>query len=200
MTPVSAGIYTVEEIHSPFHPFQNIRRGSYSHQICGFLFWQERYHLIQNVIHLLMGFSYCKPSDRIAIQLQLCNTLCMLYSDIGIYRPLINAEQQLSRVNGIFQAIQPCHFLLTPLQPSGSAVHRSLNIGPVCLAGRTFVKCHSYGRCQIGLNAHAFLRPHENLTPIHMGVKIDPLFLNLAQPCKGEHLKTPGIRQYGLIP
>ena len=146
MPPVSGGIHTVKEIHAPLHTFQYIGRRSHTHQICGLLQRQTGNGFFQNMIHLFMSLSHCKSSDCVAVQWKLRNLSGMFPSDIRKYSSLIDPEQKLFSVQSIFQSVQSFHFLLTPHQPPGGPFHRSLHIGPVCTAGRTFIKGHRNSR------------------------------------------------------
>ena len=89
-------------------------------------------------------------------------------TDIIVNGALINSEQKLMGIYGILQLIQPCHLVLTSLQPSGGAVYRILHILSAGHTGRTFVKRHGNGGAQIGLNLHTLLRSHKNLSSIYM--------------------------------
>ena len=124
----------------------------------------------------------------------------MVHADIVKNRSLVNGKQQLIWINRRFQAVQTGHFVFAPFQPARRAVYRILDIRAVCTAGRAFVKRHSNGRCQVGLNLHALLRPHKNIAPVYMGTEINAFLFDFAQVCQRKHLKPAGIGQYRPLP
>ena len=92
MASVSRRIYTVEEINTTFYTLQNISRGTHTHKVGWLVHREIRYHLIQNVVHFLMGLANCQTADRITVQIHLSDPLGMLDTDIFIDSPLIDAE------------------------------------------------------------------------------------------------------------
>ena len=92
MASVSRRIYTVEEINTTFYTLQNISRGTHTHKIGWLVHREIRYHLIQNVVHFLMGLANCQTADRITVQIHLSDPLGMLDTDIFIDSTLIDAE------------------------------------------------------------------------------------------------------------
>ena len=92
MASVSRRIYTVEEINTTFYTLQNISRGTHTHKVGWLVHWEIRYHLIQNVVHFLMGLANCQTADRITVQIHLSDPLGMLDTDIFIDSTLIDTE------------------------------------------------------------------------------------------------------------
>ena len=142
------------------------------------------------MIHLLMSFPNCKTANCVAVQIQFGNGICMCNTDICIDSSLINSEKQLLFIHCIRQSVQSGHLCLTALQPSGSTVYRSLDIFSACHAAWTFVKCHGNSGGKIGLDLHTLFRSHKDLMPVNMGIKINPLFFDLSQLCKGKYLES----------
>ena len=70
MASVSRRIYTVEEINTTFYSLQNISRGTHTHKVGWLVHREIRYHLIQNVVHFLMGLANCQTADRITVQIR----------------------------------------------------------------------------------------------------------------------------------
>ena len=159
-----------------------------------------RNHLIQNPVHLLMTLSNCKTTNRITVQIHLCNRLCMFNTDIFINRTLVDTKKKLILVDGIRQAVQTDHLIFTSLKPAGCTRYRPLHIIPLRHTARALIKGHGNGRCQIGLDLHTLFRSHKDLVAINMRVKIHTLFLDLTQLCQGKHLKSAGIGKNRSVP
>ena len=92
MASVSRRIYAVEEINTSLYAFQNIGRGAHAHKVGWLVHREIRYHLIQNVIHFLVGLAHCQTADRITIQIHFSDPLGMLDTDIFIDSTLIDTE------------------------------------------------------------------------------------------------------------
>ncbi len=147
-----------------------------------------------------MALTYGQPPDGIPVQTKFRYLLGMFHPDIVKNSPLVNAKKHLVPVNGGLQPIQPCHLLFAPFQPAVSPCNGMLHIATVRHAGRALVKSHGNGRSQIRLDLHAFLRPHENLFSVNMGMEIHPLLLDFPQARQGKDLEPAGICQDGLVP
>lgn len=52
----------------------------------------------------------------------------------------------------------------------------------------------------MGLDLHAFLRPHKQDPSVHMAVEGDPFFLDLPQGSQAEHLESPAVGEDGPLP
>ena len=198
--PVSCGINAVEKVHASLHALQDVCRGSHAHQVGGLVCRKIWHRFIQHVVHFLMGFSHREAADGIAVQLHLRDPLRMVDPDIRVNRPLIDAKQKLVLINGILQAVQPLHLFLASRQPAGGSRHGIFHILTLRLRRGAFVKGHGDGGSQIGLDAHALLRPHENLSSIHMGMEINAFLLDFSQRRQGKYLKSAGIREDGTVP
>ena len=190
MAAVTAWIYAVKEVNSSLNTFQNICRCSHTHQVSRFILRKIGDYRIQDPVHLFMGFSNCQTADSIAIQIHFRDRFGMLNADIFINSTLVDSKQKLFFVNGIRQTVQSRHFCFTAGKPSCGPVYRFLHIIPVSHTAGTFIKCHGNGGGKIGLNLHTLFRSHKDLMPVNMGIKINPLFFDLSQLCKGKYLES----------
>ena len=190
MAAVTAWIYAVKEINTTFNTFQNICRCSHTHQVSRFILRKIWNYRIQDSVHLFMGFSNCQTANRIAIQIHFRDCFGMLNTDIFINSTLVDSKQKLFFVNGIRQTVQSCHFCFTTGKPSCGSVYRLLHIIPVSHTAGTFIKCHGNSGSKIGLDLHTLFRTHKNLMSVNMGIKINSLFFDLSQLCKGKHLES----------
>ena len=83
------------------HGFQNVDRRTDSHQVSDFIFRSKGLYCFNDVVHFFCGLPYCQSANGIAVQPHCRNILHMLYTDILIGAALIDAEQQLMRIDGI---------------------------------------------------------------------------------------------------
>ena len=67
VTSVSGRVYTVKEVYTAVHRFQDVCRSSNAHQVSRLVLRKMRNGHIEDVIHLLMSLAYGKASYRIAI-------------------------------------------------------------------------------------------------------------------------------------
>ena len=178
MTTIPAWINAIEEIHTPVYRFQNIRRCSYSHQIGWFVLRKMWNGHIQNVIHFLMTFTNSQTAHSITVQIHLADTFCMVDTDIIKNRTLINTKEHLILIDRILQTVQPLHFFLAAFQPACRTVYGWLHIISISQGRRTFIKCHSNSRTEIGLNLHTFFRSHKDFTSVYMRMKLHTLFFD----------------------
>ena len=105
MASVSRRIYAVEEINTSLYAFQNIGRGAHAHKVGWLVHREIRYHLIQNVVHFLMGLANCQTADRITVQIHLSDPLGMLDTDIFKYSSLIDSKKHLLFIDRIRKGI-----------------------------------------------------------------------------------------------
>ena len=103
-------------------------------------------------------------------------------------------------IKRIRQTIQMLHFIPAAPQPTGGAGAGILGIRISSWIFYAFVKSHGDGGAQMRLNPHAFLRPDEQLAPVHMGSKMHALFFNPPQLGQGKDLKAPAVGQYRSVP
>ena len=124
----------------------------------------------------------------------------MPYPQIREGCALIDAEQHLTRIDGVRKAVQTVVLRLAPLQPAQSP----LAAGFCVFIGRrilnTFIKRHGNVAAQIGLNPRGFLRPHENLMAVDVRGEINALLLDFPQTGEGKYLEAAGVRQDGAVP
>ena len=180
VTAVSARVYTVEKVHTTIYCFQNVGRGSDTHQIRWLFQWQMRYGHIQDMVHFFMAFSYSQSTYRITIQIHLTDRFCVIDTDIIKDSSLIDTEQQLIFIDRIFQAVQSGHLGFTSCQPTGGSCHGILHIASFCHAGRALIESHRNGGSQVGLDLHTLFRSHEDLVTIDVGTESYAFFLDLS--------------------
>ena len=200
VTPVPGRVHAVEEIYAALHAFQYIGRCTYSHKISRFVAGQMRHDRVQHAVHLLVGLPHGQAAHSVAVQVQLGDLLRVFDADILENGPLVNPEQQLMRIDCIRKGIEPRHFIPAAHKPSGRPFDGRPHVVPVRRRVRAFVKCHGDRGSKIGLDLHALLRSHKYLPPVHMGMEVNPFFLDFTQLCKGEDLKSAGIRQDRPVP
>ena len=104
--------------------------------------------------------------------------------DIFIDTALVDTEEELLFIDRIRKAVQPGHFVLASFQPAGRTRHRFLDIIPLRDAAGTFVKSHGDGGSKVGLDLHAFLRPHKDLMPVDVGLEMNAFFFDLPELCQ----------------
>ena len=90
--------------------------------------------------------------------------------------------------------------VLTALKPTGGAVAGAGYIVVRSGIFDAFVKGHGDIRPQGPLDQHTFLRSHEDVAAIGMGVEIDALLLDLSQHGQGKHLKAAAVSENGAVP
>ena len=197
---VSGGIHAVKEIHAPVHGFNDILRRSHPHQV-GRLFPREMGNRdVQNMIHFLMCLSHRQTADGIARKLQLGDLLRVADPDVIDNAALIDPKEILSRIYRVGPAVQLRQLLLATKEPAVGPVHRGLDIRPVRLGRRAFVEGHGYGGAKIGLDRHTFLRAHEDLPSVDMGLEGYALLLDGPELRQRINLKSAGIRKDRLLP
>ena len=193
MPCISAGHNTVKHIYTASNTLNDIRRRAHTHQISGLIHGHIRFHLLNDMIHDFGRLSDCQSPDCITIQPKLCNLLHMRYTNRIICAALIDAKQHLLRIDGSFQTVQALHFLLTADQPaccSGTGIFHVFQGRRIFY---TFIKCHCNGGAEIGLNLHAFFRPHKNCFAINVRLKVYTLFLDPPQLCQRKYLKPTAV-------
>ena len=200
VTAVTCGVNTVEEIDSPVDCLEDVGRSSDTHQIDGFVRRKLGYNVLENVVHLLMRFADCESADRVPREIKLPDAACMFHSDIVIYAALIDAEEHLMRVDGVFTGVELAHLVPAAHEPPRSPRHRLGDICLLCCARRTFVKCHRYGRSEVRLDLHALLGAHLDEPSVYVGVKGHSLFFDPAQTGEREHLKSAGVGKDRTVP
>ena len=157
-------------------------------------------HHFDGVIHLLMALPHCQAADGIAGQIQRGDLLHVGHADIMEHRPLVDAEKHLPRVHRVLPAVVVGQSRLAALQPADGTIAGFLHIVPGRGDLDALVKGHGNIRAQIGLDAHAFLRPHKNVPPVHMGIEADALLLDLPQLGQGKDLEAATVGEDGAVP
>ena len=124
----------------------------------------------------------------------------MLHTQIREGAALIDAEQQLIRVNCLFFMLQTVHLRLAAQQPARRAGAAVFGIFIGCRVFNTLIKGHGNGGAQISLNLHALLRAHKDPVSVQMRVEGHAFLGDLAQLGQTEHLKPAAVRQDGAVP
>ena len=197
---VAGGHHAVEEIHAPGHGLQDIPRRAHAHQIAGLVLGHVLLHRLDGVVHLPVGLPYRKAPDGVAWQIQLRDALHVLDPDVMEHSTLVDAEEHLTGVYRILRGVILCQRLLAALQPA----HRPGAGLDHIVPGRgdldALIKGHGDVRAQVCLDAHALLRPHEDVSAVHMGVEADAVLLDLAQGGQGKDLKAAAVGEDGAVP
>ena len=124
----------------------------------------------------------------------------MLDTQVVIGRPLVDSEQKLMGVDSPQLGVETVHLRLTACQPACSPGNGFSGIIVWSGIFNTLIKGHGDGGTQVGLYLHTFLRPHENLFPIHMGRKMNPFLGDFPQGGQGKDLKATAVGKDGALP
>ena len=187
----AGGQHAVEHVHAPQHALDQAVRRTHAHQIARLMLRHEGHHLVQHLVHDLLGLAHGESADAEAGQIQLRHLLGALDAQIGVERALHDAEQRL---------ILPRLGLHAALQPAQRAVHRVPGAIVVAGIGRTFVKLHGDVRAQRLLNLHGDLRRDEALAAVQVGAELHALVVQLAQIRQRKHLESAAVGEDRAIP
>ena len=124
----------------------------------------------------------------------------MFHTQVCKGAALIDAEQQLIRVDRNALMLQAGHLGLAALQPAGGSLAAGLGIIVLSRVLHALVKGHGNGGTQVCLDLHALFRAHEDAVAVQMGGKGHTFFGDLAQLCQAEHLKSAAVGQDGAVP
>ena len=105
----------------------------------------------------------------------------MLDTQVVISAALIDTEQHLVRVYRIRKRVQTVKLGFTALEPARGTVNGVFNILTRRGVLDTLVERHRNVRAEVGLDAHALLRSHENLAAVNVRVEGYAFLLDLAQ-------------------
>ena len=124
----------------------------------------------------------------------------MANAEIVVHRPLIDAPEHLSGIDGVVLRGIARESLLAAGEPAHRAAARRFAVLPRRGNADALVKRHGDIRAEIGLNAHTLLGSHEDMPTVHMGIEVYALFLDLAQLRKGKDLESAGVGQDRSVP
>ena len=147
-----------------------------------------------------MGFPDGEASHRISVQIQFRNALCILDPDIREDGALVDAKEQLVRIDRILPLFQLFHLRPAADKPPFRSCHRFLDIVPFRKSRRTLVKGHRNRGAKVCLDLHRLLRTHEDPCSVDVTVEGDAFLLDVPKLCQGEHLKAAGIREDRPVP
>ena len=150
----AGGQHAVEHVHAPQHALDQAVRGAHAHQVAGLALGHVGHHLLQHVVHDLLGLAHGQAADAEARQVQPGHLPGALDAQVAVERPLHDAEQCL---------VLPGPGLHAALQPAQRAVHGVLGPGIVAGIGRALVKLHHDVRAQRLLDGDGFLGAYEHL-------------------------------------
>ena len=159
-----------------------------------------RLHGADDLVHDLGGFAHSQAAQRIAVQVILGDLFHVLHAQVQVGTALVDAEQQLIRVDGLPLMFQAGHLGLAAQQPAGGA---GTAVFGVIILGRVFdalVKGHGDGGAQVCLDLHALLRAHKDLVAVQVGMEGHALLGNVAQLGQAEYLKAAAVGQNGAVP
>ena len=83
---------TVKHIYTTNHPIYQAIWRSHTHQIARFVFRQQLGCEVQDCIHLLVGFSHCQTTDRVAWEIHANKVMSRLAAKIFKSCPLHNSK------------------------------------------------------------------------------------------------------------
>ena len=115
-------------------------------------------------------------------------------AQIGVGGALIDAEQHLPGIHRIRQTVEPVMLRLAALQPPQCPLAGGFRVFVGSGILNAFVESHGNVAAQIGLDAHALLRPHKDAVSIQMRGEGHALLLDFSQAGKGKHLKAAAVR------
>ena len=200
VTRVAGRHNAVEEINAASDTFNNVARCADTHQVARLMLGRMRQNNIENMVHDLGAFTDGKTANGITRQIQLRNCLHMLDTQVVISAALIDTEQQLVRVYRIRKRVQTVKLGFTAFEPARGTVNGVFNILTRRGVLDTLVERHRNVRAEVGLDAHALLRSHENLAAVNVRVKGYAFLLDLAQGRQRKHLKAAGVGQHRTVP
>ena len=141
-----------------------------------------------------------KTADRVAGEVKFADLFHVAYAQVGVGAALVDAEEELTGVDGFFELGETVEFFLAAAEPSCGAV---AGIAGVVVFGGVFdafVKRHGDGGAEVGLDSHAFFRSHENALAVDVGGELHALLGDLAEGGQGEDLESAAVGQNRLGP
>ena len=155
----------VEEVDAASNTLDDVARCADAHQIARLVLRRVRQDDIKNMVHDLGAFADGQTADRVARQIKFGDRLHVLDAQVIIGAALIDAEQQLMRIDGIRQAVKTVELGLAALEPARRAVDGVLDVLARRRVFDALIKRHGDIRAEIGLDAHALLGPMKILRP-----------------------------------
>ena len=181
VTRISGRHYAVKEVNTHVYCLKNVLRSTNTHKISGLIYRHERLYRVNDSVHFLSLFTYCKTADSISVEIHFCDLMHMLDSEILVCATLVDSKKHLLLVDCIGKAVESSHLILTALEPSCSSFARLLCVLIFRRVFDTLVECHCDSRRKIGLDLHTFLRSHKNTSAVNMRSKVYALFLDTAK-------------------
>ena len=197
---ITAGHHAVKQIHAAGNCLNDIAGGANAHQVADLILGHVGLHLTDHFIHHFGGLAHSQTADGVTVQIEVCDLLHVLHTQIRKGTALIDAKQQLIGIHGNALVLQAGHFNLTAFQPTGRSFAAGLGIIVLCGVLYAFIKGHGDGRTKVCLDLHALFRSHKDAVAVQMGGKGHALFGDLAQLCQTEYLKSTAVGQNGAVP
>ena len=190
----------VEEVDAARNALDDVARRADAHQIARLVLRRVRQDDIKNMVHDLGAFADGQTADRIARQIKFGDRLHVLDAQVIVGAALIDTEQQLMRIDGIRQAVETVELGLAASEPARRAVDGVLDVLARRRVFDALIKRHGDIRAEIGLDAHALLRTHEDFAAVDVRMEGHALLLDLAQRRKRENLKSARVGQHRAVP
>ena len=171
----------VEEVHTAGHALNDVAGRTHAHEIAGLIRRHIGLYLLNDVVHHIRGLPYRQAADGVAVAVQLGDLLHVPGPQVRVGGALVDAEQHLPGVDGVRQRVEPVVLRFAPRQPAQRPLTAGLGVVVGCRVLHAFVEGHGDVGTQVGLDAHALLRPHENAAAVQMTGKGDALLADLPQ-------------------
>ena len=175
---VPGGHHAVEEVHAAMHTLKNVLRRTDAHQVPRLVLRHVRLHRLDDPVHFFRFLPDRKPADRVAGAVDFADLFHVPDAQILIGAALVDPEEHLLRIDGDAGFVQTVQFFPAAEQPADRAVAGLLHVVVLCRILDALVKRHRDCGAEMGLNAHAFLRTHEDPLAVDVGREIDALFLD----------------------
>ena len=200
MTRVSRRHDAVEEVHAAVNAFEKVYGSTDAHQVARLVLRHIGFDRFDDAVHFFGFFTDGETADRVAGEVKFADLFHVAYAQVGIGAALVDAEEKLTGVDGIFELGETVEFFLAAAEPSCGAVAGIAGVVVFRRVFDAFVKRHRDGGAEVGLDAHAFFRSHENALAVDVGREVNAFFLDAAQTCEREDLESAAVGQSRLVP
>ncbi|MNV27676.1 hypothetical protein D3C71_1188320 [compost metagenome] len=152
---VAGGHDAVEHVHATGHAFDQILRATNAHQVARAVGGQDRVHVVEHGVALMLGLTHRQAADGIAVEADLLQALGRAAAQVGMHAALDDAEQRRVVAQRVMR-------VAAALGPAQAQLHRGARHR---LGGRVrgaFVEDHDDVRIQHLLDLHALFRAQEH--------------------------------------
>ena len=171
----------VKKVDAPGHALDDVAGGADAHEIAGLVLGHIGLHGVQYPVHILRAFPHGQSADGVTGQIQRGDLLHVLNAQILVGRALIDAPELLAGIDGVRLGVELFQRVLAALEPSGRALAGGFGVGVFGGVFHALVKGHGDVGAEIRLDAHTFLRAHEDPVAVQMGGEGHAFLLDLAQ-------------------